>query len=74
MLRDLSAGLFICGDDDAYLQVKAFLQKPPLVEVFNLYPSEYILAAFERLGGYSTKNKFATSNVHLLFLINNELN
>ena len=47
MLTDLPAWLFICGDDDAYLQVEAFLQTPSVVEKFNLYPSEYILAPFE---------------------------
>ena len=46
---------------------------PSVVEKFNLYPSEYILAPFERLGGYSAKSKLATSNVRLLFLINNEM-
>ena len=44
-----------------------------MVEKFNLYPSEYILAPFERLRGYSVKSKFATSNVRLLILINNEM-
>ena len=44
-----------------------------MVEKFNLYPSEYIPAPFERLEGYSTKNKLAKSNVRLLFLINNEM-
>ena len=44
-----------------------------MVEKFNLYPSEYIPAPFERLGGYSTKSKLATSNVRLLFFINNEM-
>ena len=44
-----------------------------VVEKFNLYPSEYIPAPFERLGGYSAKSKLATSNVHLLFLINIEM-
>ena len=73
MLTNLSAWLFICRNDDAYLQVKAFLQTPSVVEKFNLYPSEYIPAPFEQLGGYSTKNKLATSNVRLLFLINNEI-
>ena len=73
MLTDLPAWLFICGDDDAYLQVEAFSQTPSLVEKFNLYPSEYILAPFERLRGYFAKSKLATSNVRLLFLINNEM-
>ena len=73
MLTDLPARLFTCGDDDAYLQVEAFLQTPSVVEKFNLYPSEYIPAPFERLGGYSAKSKLATSNVRLLFLINNEM-
>ena len=41
-------------------------------EAFNLYPSEYISAPIERLGGYFAKNKLAISNVCLLFLINNE--
>ena len=44
-----------------------------MVEKFNLYPLEYIPAPFERLGGYSSKSKLATSNVRLLFLINNEM-
>ena len=44
-----------------------------MVEKFNLYPSKYIPAPFERLGGYSAKSKLATSNVRLLFLINNEM-
>ena len=73
LLTDLSAWLFICRDDDTYLQVEAFLQTPLVVEKFNLYPSEYIPAPFERLGGYSAKSKLATSNVRLLFLINNEM-
>ena len=73
MLKNLSAWLFICGDDDMYLQVEAFLQKPLLDEAFNLYPSEYIPAPFERLGGYFAKSKLATNNVRLLFLINNEM-
>ena len=73
MLTDLLAWLFICRDDDAYLQVEAFLRTPLLVEKFNFYPSKYIPAPFERLGGYSVKNKLATSNVRLLFLINNEM-
>ena len=73
MLTDLPAWLFVCGDDDAYLQVEAFSQTPSLVEKLNLYPSEYIPAPFERLGGYSAKSKLATSNVLLLFLINNEM-
>ena len=73
MLTDLPAWLFICRDDDAYLQVEAFSQSPSVVEKFNLYPSEYIPAPFERLGGYSAKSKLATSNVRLLFLINNEM-
>ena len=72
MLIDLPAWLFICRDDDVYLQVEAFLQTPSLVEKFNLY-SEYIPAPFERLGGYSAKSKLVTSNVRLLFLINNEM-
>ena len=70
-ITDLPAWLFICGVDDAYLQVEAFSQTPSVVEKFNLYPSEYIPTPFERLGGYSTKSKLATSNVRLLFLINN---
>ena len=49
MLTDLPTWLFICRDDDAYLQVEAFLQTPSLVEKFNLYPSEYIPAPFEPL-------------------------
>ena len=69
MLTDLPAWLFICGDDDAYLQVEAFSLTPLVVEKFNLYPSEYILAPFERLGGYSAKSKLVTSNVRLLFLM-----
>ena len=73
MLTDLLAWLFICGDDNAYLQVEAFLQSPSVVEKFNLHPFKYIPALFERLGGYSAKSKLATSNVHLLFLINNEM-
>ena len=73
MLTDLPAWLFICGDDNAYLQVEAFSLTPLVVEKFNLYPSEYIPAPFERLGGYSAKSKLATSNVRLLFLINNEM-
>ena len=73
MLIDLPAWLFICRDDDAYPQVEAFLQSPLVVEMFNLYPSEYIPPPFERLGGYSAKSKLATSNVRLLFLINNEM-
>ena len=44
-----------------------------MVEKFNLYPSEYNPAPFEQLGGYSVKSKLATSNVRLLFLINNEM-
>ena len=47
MLTDLPAWLFICGDDDTYLQIEAFLQTPSLVEKFNLYPAEYIPAPFE---------------------------
>ena len=73
MLTDLPAWLFICREDDAYLQVEAFSQIPSLVEKFNLYPSKYIPAPFERLGGYSAKSKLVTSNVRLLFLINNEM-
>ena len=73
MLTDLLAWLFICGDNDTYLQVEAFYWKLSLDETFNLYPTEYILAPFERLGGYSAKDKLATSNVHLFFLINNEM-
>ena len=73
MLTDLPAWLFICRDDDAYLQVEAFSQTLSMVEKFNLYPSEYIPAPFERLGGYSAKSKLATSNVRLFFLINNEM-
>ena len=73
MLTDLLAWLFICGNDNAYMQVEAFLQTPSLVEKFNLYPSEYITAPFERLGGCFAKSKVATSNVRLLFLINNEM-
>ena len=72
-LTDLPAWLFICGNDDAYLQVEAFLQTPSVVEKFNLYPSEYIPAPFERLEGYSAKSKLTTSNVRLLFLVNNEM-
>ena len=73
MLTDLPTWLFICGDEDAYLQVEAFSSKPSLNKAFNAYPSEYILAPFEQLEGYSMKSKLATSNVHLLFLINNEM-
>ena len=73
MLTDLPAWLFICGDDDAYLQVEAFSLTLSVVEKFNLYPSEYIPAPFERLGGYSAKSKLAMSNVRLLFLINNKM-
>ena len=73
MLTDLPTSLFICGDDDAYLQVEAFSRKPLLDEVFNLYPSEYIPTPFERLGGYSAKSKLATNNIRINFLINNEI-
>ena len=73
MFTDLPAWLFICGDEDVYLQVEAFSQTPSLVEKFNLYHSEYIPAPFERLERYSGKSKLATSNVRLLFLINNEM-
>ena len=73
MVIDLPAWLFICEDDDAYLQVEAFSLTPSLVEKFNLYPSEYIPAPFEQLGGYSAKSKLATSNVRFFFLINNEM-
>ena len=73
MLIDLLAWLFICGDEDAYLQVKAFLRTLSLVEKFNLYPTQYIPTPFERLGGYFAKSKLATSNVRLLFLIKNEM-
>ena len=44
-----------------------------MVEKFNIYPFEYIPASFEGLKGYFAKNKLATSNVRLLFLINNEM-
>ena len=47
MLTNLLMWLFVCGDDDVYLQVKAFSQKSLLDEAFNLYPSEYIPAPFE---------------------------
>ena len=73
MLTDLLAWLFICRDDHVYLQVEAFLRTLLLVEKFNLYPSKYIPAPFERLGGYPVKSKLATNNVCLLFLINNEM-
>ena len=73
MLIDLPAWLFICGNEDAYLQVEAFSRMPLLDEVFNLYPSKYIPAPFERLEGYFAKSKLATSNVRLLFLINNKM-
>ena len=73
VLIDLPTWLFICGDEDAYLQVEAFSQKPPLNEAFNLYSSEYIPTPFEQLGGYFVKSKFATSNVRLLSLINIEM-
>ena len=73
MLTDLPTWLFICRDDDTYLQVEAFSQTPSVVEKFNLYPSEYIPIPFEQLRGYSAKSKLATSNVRLLFLINNEM-
>ena len=49
MLINLLAWLLICRDDDAYLQVEAFLQTPSVVEKFNLYPSEYIPAPFEAI-------------------------
>ena len=73
ILIDLPAWLFICGDEDVYPQVEAFFWTPSLVEKFNMYPSEYIPALFERLRGYSAKSKLVTSNVRLLFLINNEM-
>ena len=73
MLTNLPAWLFICRDDDTYLQVEAFSQTLSVVEKFNLYPSEYIPAPFEQLGGYSAKSKLAKSNECLLFLINNEM-
>ena len=72
-LAHLPSWLFICGDDDAYLQVEAFANKPPFLGVFDIYPSEYVPAPNERLGGHSAKSKLATGNVRLLFLIKSEI-
>ena len=70
----LELGLYTDGNKQ-FVQIawKNFKKLPLLVEKFNLYPSKYTSAPFERLRGYSAKNKLATNNVRLLFLINNEM-
>ena len=73
VLTDLPSWLFICGDVTALEQVEEFAKKPPLVEVFDMFPFEYVHVPNERLGGFSAKSKLATENVRLLFLIKKEL-
>lgn len=68
-LTELPAWLFICGDSDSYSQVEAFARKPPLAGVYDLFPSQYVPASNERLGGHSAKSKMAIEDVRLLFLI-----
>ena len=69
VLTELPSWLFICGDVVALEQLEAFAKKAPLVGTFDLFPSEYVPAPNERLGGYSAKSKLAMENVRLLFLI-----
>lgn len=71
-LTDLPAWLFICRDNKTYMQFEAFAKKPPLLELYDLYPSEYVPAPNEHLGGHLAKSKLVTGNVHLLFFIKSE--
>ena len=72
-LSDLPCWLFICGSEDALEQVTAFAQRPPHGAVFDLFPSVYLPAPNERLGGHSAKSRAANEPVQLLFLIKKEL-
>ena len=51
----------------------AYAQRPPHRGVFDLFPSVYIPAPNERLGGHSAKSRAANEPVKLLFLIKKEL-
>ena len=73
MLTDIPSWLFVCGDDEAFEEIEAFAQSPPLVGVFDLWPSDYVPAPNERLGGHAAKSKLATGNVRLLFLIKKDM-
>jgi hypothetical protein len=74
LLTDLPAWLFICGDMVTFSQVEAFAAGPLLSEVYSAFPSEYVPAANERLGGHPAKSKLALDPVRMLFLFKNELN
>lgn len=73
-LTDLPAWLFICGDMLSFSQVEAFANGPLLSEVYSAFPSEYVPAVNERLGGHPAKSKLALDSVRMLFLFKNELN
>ena len=51
----------------------AYAQHPPHGGVFDLFPSMYIPAPNERLGGHSAKSRVANEHVNLLFLIKKDL-
>lgn len=63
--------LFICGDEDAELQILHFAQGPPFLESYNPYRLAYELAKFERLDDLPAAHKLAKENVRLLWLVKN---
>ena len=72
-LSDLPCWLFICGSEEALEQMTTYARWLPHGGVFDLFPSVYIPAPNEQLGGHSAKSRAANKPVKLLFLIKKEL-
>nr|PNR32277.1 hypothetical protein PHYPA_026403 [Physcomitrium patens] len=70
-ITDPPVWLFICGDEDAELQILHFAQGPPFLESYNPYRLAYELAKFERLDDLPAAHKLAKENVRLLWLVEN---
>lgn len=70
--NDVRHWLLICGDDEDFAQVLTWVERNTL-SGRRRFPSEYLPAPNERLGGHPPKSRIAMEPVKLLFLIDDNL-
>lgn len=69
---DIPLWLFICGDEEDYVEVLVWVQRGPLSD-WKRTTSLYIPTPNERLGGHSAKSRLASEAVRLLFLFDTDM-
>ncbi|KAG0594345.1 hypothetical protein M758_UG069000 [Ceratodon purpureus] len=70
--NDVQHWLLICGDDEDFAQVLTWVERNTL-SGRRRFPSEYLPAPNERLGGHPVKSRIAMEPVKLLFLIDDNV-